>query len=145
MGWRVLWRSWGTGLRVAATHARLRTQVVLAGAAILAGCASASEKIADTASSLPVVGLPANAPERPATRMTYPAVHDMPRARAEPLLNDVEQQRLEDDLVAARARHQVDANPEAAAANAAAAAAAAKKRPSASPPVIPASSGKTIY
>jgi hypothetical protein len=51
-----------------------------------------------------VGGLPEGAPERPAAEQVYPAVHNMPPARATSTLNDDEQKRLQDDLVAARNR-----------------------------------------
>ena len=51
-----------------------------------------------------VGGLPDDAPERPATPQLYPAVHNMPPARATTTLNDDQQKRLQDDLVAARDR-----------------------------------------
>ncbi len=82
---------------------------MLAAAAGLAGCGSISESIAERASDLPGVGLPANAPARPATPAVYPAVHDMPPARPAALMNETEVQRTEDDLVAVRNRHRAAA------------------------------------
>jgi hypothetical protein len=66
----------------------------------LSGCASISEKFADTASQAPQIGLPASAPSRPEQQMTYPAVHDVPPPRTAVVLTDVEQQKLETDLLA---------------------------------------------
>ncbi len=63
----------------------------------LAGC---SIPIAD----LPIVGLPANLPARPATTAEYPAVHDIPAARTEAVLTPEQQEKIEKDLVAARNR-----------------------------------------
>ena len=63
----------------------------------LAGC---SIPIAD----LPIVGLPANTPARPATPAEYPAVHDIPAARSEAVLTPEQQDKIEKDLVAARNR-----------------------------------------
>jgi hypothetical protein len=57
-----------------------------------------------------VGGLPKDAPARPATQVAYPAVHNMPPARAATPLNDDQQKQLEDDLVAARNRY--GANPD---------------------------------
>lgn len=74
--------------------------------ASLAGCGSISEKFVEPASSLPGIGLPAGAPERPATTAAYPAVHDMPPPRADSPLNETEQQKMENDLVGARERQQ---------------------------------------
>jgi hypothetical protein len=85
---------------------------------------------------MPAIGLPADAPARPATPAAYPAVHDMPPQRPEVLLNDVEQQRLEDELVAARTRQQAET---------AGGAASAKKRPTPPARVIPAASKGVIY
>jgi hypothetical protein len=66
-----------------------------------------SQNVADTASQLPQVGLPANAPARPVEQMAYPAVHDVPPPRTATVLTDLEQQKLEDDLIAARDQQQV--------------------------------------
>jgi hypothetical protein len=74
--------------------------------AALGGCADISRKFADTASQLPAVGLPADAPERPAQPAPYPAVHDIPPPRNSVTLTNFEQQQLEDDLVAARDHQQ---------------------------------------
>jgi hypothetical protein len=73
----------------------------------LAGCASMSQNMAETASQLPQVGLPANAPARPAQQMAYPAVHDVPPPRTATVLTDLEQQKLENDLLAARDQQQI--------------------------------------
>jgi hypothetical protein len=67
-----------------------------AAAALLSACAST---IAD---NIPVVGLPAGTPERPATQAGYPAVHDMPPRRADTPLNTDEQQKLQKELIEAR-------------------------------------------
>ena len=80
---------------------RLQRWPALIGAVLLglalAGC---SIPIAD----LPLVGLPANTPARPATTAEYPAVHDIPAARAEAVLTPEQQDKIEKDLVAARNR-----------------------------------------
>jgi len=75
----------------------------------LSGCASISEKFAETASEAPQIGLPANTPARPAQQMTYPAVHDIPPPRTAVVLTDMEQQKLETDLLAARNHQQAAA------------------------------------
>jgi hypothetical protein len=75
----------------------------------LSGCASISQKFAETASQLPEVGLSANAPARPAQQMAYPAVHDVPPPRTAAMLTDIEQQKLETDLVSARDQQQTAA------------------------------------
>ncbi|AMN41735.1 hypothetical protein RHPLAN_33010 [Rhodoplanes sp. Z2-YC6860] len=74
----------------------------------LSGCGSISEKFAETASQAPQIGLPGNAPARP-TQMAYPAVHDVPPPRTATVLTDVEQQKLESDLLAARKQQQIAA------------------------------------
>ncbi len=67
--------------------------VVVGGA--LGGC---SVPVAD----LPLVGLPAGAPVRPTDAAVYPAVHDMPVARTEPMLDPTDQAKIEKDLIRAR-------------------------------------------
>jgi hypothetical protein len=83
--------------------------LAVAAALCLSGCASISEKFAETASQLPQVGLSANAPARPAQQMAYPAVHDIPPPRTATVLTDIEQQKLETDLVSARDQQQTAA------------------------------------
>lgn len=56
-------------------------------------------------------GLPQGAPERQAVPPAFPAVHDMPPQRA-PMLDEDQQKRLEDDLIAIRNR-QSKQNPKA--------------------------------
>jgi type IV pilus biogenesis protein CpaD/CtpE len=73
-----------------------RRALAAALAGLLCGCAST---IADNA---PAIGLPDGVPERPATRLDYPAVHDMPPRRADTPLSKEEQQKLEKDLIEAR-------------------------------------------
>ncbi|MCO5129364.1 MAG: hypothetical protein M9932_02220 [Xanthobacteraceae bacterium] len=70
---------------------------LIAAALPLAGC---SISVAD----LPMLGAPEGAPERPKDPGTFPAVHDMPAARADPALDRAEQARLESELAAARDR-----------------------------------------
>ena len=87
--------------------ARLAVPVVAAVAAAgLSGCASISEKFADTASQMPGIGLPAGAPERPAAPAAYPAVHDIPPPRNSVVLTNTEATQLENDLVTARDQQQ---------------------------------------
>jgi hypothetical protein len=122
-------------------QARRLAPILLACALGLCGCASVSEKVTEGMSGLPGVGLPAGTPERPATPVAYPAVHDMPPARPASLLNEVEQQKLEDDLVAARDRQQ-------AAAGTAPPATSSKKKTRPTTPAataVPATSSRTIY
>jgi hypothetical protein len=69
----------------------------------LGGCASMSENMSRSMSTLPGVGLPANAPERPAETLAFPAVHDMPPRRTTAVLTAEEQRSMERDLVAVRA------------------------------------------
>jgi hypothetical protein len=53
---------------------------------------------------LPVIGLPAGTPARPAAAGAYPAVHDVPTDRSEPMLDPTEQAKVENDLKTARDR-----------------------------------------
>jgi hypothetical protein len=80
--------------------------LAVAAAFCLSGCASISQKFAESASQLPEVGLSANAPARPVQQMAYPAVHDVPPPRTATMLTDIEQQKLETDLVSARDQQQ---------------------------------------
>jgi hypothetical protein len=70
--------------------------VVLLGFA-LGGC---SIPLAD----MPLVGLPANTPARPATPPDYLPVHDLPAPRDDTVLTPDQQAKLEKDLTAARDR-----------------------------------------
>lgn len=72
------------------------TGVVLLGV-VLGGC---SIPLAD----MPLVGLPANTPARPATPPDYLPVHDVPPPRDEAPLTPDQQAKLEKDLAAARDR-----------------------------------------
>jgi hypothetical protein len=86
---------------------RLAVPIVAAvAAACLSGCASISEKFAETASQLPVVGVPEGVPQRPAERPVYPAVHDVPPPRNSVVLTNTEAAQLEADLVTARDQQQ---------------------------------------
>lgn len=53
---------------------------------------------------MPLVGLPANTPARPATPGEYLPVHDVPAPRQETVLDQTQQDKLEKDLLAARDR-----------------------------------------
>lgn len=106
----------------------------LAAAAALSACASISEKVAGAMSEVPVIGLPAGAPARPASPPPYPAVHDMPPPRTNAVLTEIERQKMETDLIAARERQQAAAGTRSA---------ASKKPPP--PRVVPVSSGSSIY
>jgi hypothetical protein len=110
--------------------------VVAVAAAGLGGCASISEKFAETGSQMPAIGLPAGAPERPAAQAAYPAVHDIPPPRNSVTLTDTEAAQLQADLVTARDQQQGEAGlkPEV-------------KKPPPKPPakVVPASSRAPIY
>ena len=69
------------------------------GALLIAGCSS-------TLSNLPsqVGGEPTGAPERAATPVAYPAVHDMPPPRTATVLTDAQRKQAEDELAAIRDR-----------------------------------------
>jgi len=85
---------------IAGRHAPERRVMVCAVALLCVGLGACSVPLAD----LPVVGLPAGAPARPAEPGAYPAVHDMPAARAEPVLDPTEQVKVENDLKAVKER-----------------------------------------
>src|SRR6202163_5081670 len=70
---------------------------LLASALALGGC---SISIAD----LPLVGTPADAPERPKEAGAYLPVHDLPPDRQEPELAPAERAKIQAELVAARDR-----------------------------------------
>jgi hypothetical protein len=73
----------------------------------LAGCG------ATIGDHLPTVvgGLPEGTPARPSQPGVFPAVHDMPPPRADPLLSDAERTKLEGELMAARERAAAAAKP----------------------------------
>jgi hypothetical protein len=81
------------------------TGLGLAGVALSLTLGACSVPIAD----LPVIGLPAGAPTRSAEPAAYPAVHDMPAGRSEPVLDPAEQAKIENDLKMAR-NHQAGAS-----------------------------------
>jgi hypothetical protein len=70
---------------------------LVASAFALGGCATS---IAD----LPLVGTPADAPQRPKETGAYLPVHDLPPDRAEPELAPAERAKMQAELVAARDR-----------------------------------------
>ncbi|HYI27114.1 MAG TPA: hypothetical protein VD863_04605 [Bradyrhizobium sp.] len=126
-----------------------RLSAALLIAAGLGGCAGISDKMSETIGTMPAVGLPANAPERPAERPAYPAVHDMPPQRTTAVLTADEQRMMERELVSARDGQKAAATP--AAQPAAAKPAAARRRPApqpaaqAAPSTVPVSSSRMIY
>ncbi len=84
-----------------------RVAVVALVASPLAGCAS-------TFVDLPIVGEPANTPRAPAEGPAYLAVHDMPAPRAQPIMDSNQQERVQNDLIAARDRTSASATATAA-------------------------------
>jgi hypothetical protein len=86
------------------TRLRVVAAAVVACASALLLCGCSGSLIAD---HLPAAagGLPEDAPERPAAEGAYPAVHNMPPARAAAPLDNDQQKQLADDLVAARNRY----------------------------------------
>ena len=87
---------------VRAFHASILAICLLAAA--LAGCAAGP--IVD---ELPGdLGLPKGAPARPVAPYQYPAVHDMPPARATTPMTDEEQLRLEKELSTVRDRQEAN-------------------------------------
>jgi hypothetical protein len=79
-----------------------RKTTVLAAAALLSALAlgGCSSSIAD----LPLVGTPADAPQRPKETGGYLPVHDLPPDRGEAALAPAEQAKIERELIAARDR-----------------------------------------
>jgi hypothetical protein len=75
----------------------LMAGVLLLSALALGGC---STSIAD----LPLVGTPADAPERPKEAGAYLPVHDLPPDRDEAAMNPAERARLQAELLATRDR-----------------------------------------
>jgi hypothetical protein len=89
--------------------ARMLAGTLLAGVGLLAalgGC-SAGSLGQDLPSS--IGGLPAGTPAPPNTSYQYPAVHDMPPTRPDPMLSDEQQYKLEKDLQALRDRQETKA------------------------------------
>ena len=84
---------WSTGPRLAAVSLCLGSGLVLG---------ACSVPVAD----LPVIGLPSGSPTRPADPTPYPAVHDMPASRQDPVLDPAEQAKLSSDLKAVRDRQE---------------------------------------
>jgi hypothetical protein len=82
---------------------RLALALTLGLAAGLGGCASGA--IVD---HLPASmgGEPTDLPAKPAVAYQYPAVHDMPPARADTPMSDTEQVRMEKELQSARDRQE---------------------------------------
>jgi hypothetical protein len=76
--------------------------LIASAAALVSGCSGSL--IADHMPAA-VGGLPEDAPARPTTEAPYPAVHNMPPARATTPLSYDQQKQLEDDLIAARNRN----------------------------------------
>jgi hypothetical protein len=90
-----------SGSMVEHANRRGRTLAALAMLALLlGGCATS---IAD----LPLIGVPADAPNRPKEPNAYPAIHDMPADREQAVLDPSEQARIEKELKAARDRQAV--------------------------------------
>jgi hypothetical protein len=75
---------------------------VLGLAVMLGGCSASS-----VIDKLPAdMGLPAGTPPRPDVPYEYPAVHDMPPARASATMTEEEQVRLEKELASIRDRQE---------------------------------------
>jgi hypothetical protein len=95
-----------SGWQALASMARALVKVLgIAGLALVAGLAGCSA--GSMVDKLPAdMGLPAGAPARPAVPYEYPAVHDMPPARATVPMTEEEQVKLEKELANVRDRQE---------------------------------------
>jgi hypothetical protein len=115
---------------------RTLSAALLAGLAVtLAGCASAPFSTIGDSIPASMGGLTPDTPDRPATPVAYPAVHDMPPPRANTTLSAEEQIELEKQLTAVRVKQDIATGAQA----------AKKPAPRAEPRVAPASSTDSIY
>ena len=64
-----------------------------------------------TIADLPVVGTPADAPERPKEQPGYLPVNDLPPARDDQVLEPKERAKIQAELIAARDRQAIAASP----------------------------------
>ena len=83
---------------------RLAMGLALGLAAGLGGCGAGATLDQQPAS---MGGEPTDLPAKPAVAYQYPAVHDMPPARADTPMSDTEQARMEKELRSARDRQEV--------------------------------------
>ena len=96
------WSGWQALESMVRTLAKVLSIAGLALVAGLGGCSAGS-----VIDKLPAdMGLPAGAPARPATPYEYPAVHDMPPARATVPMTEDEQVKLEKELANVRDRQE---------------------------------------
>jgi hypothetical protein len=84
--------------------------LMMMSALALSGCASS---IAD----LPVIGTPADAPERPKEQGAYLPVNNLPPNRDEQVLDPKERAKIQAELIAARDRQAIAAPPQSSQAN----------------------------
>ena len=103
------WRRARCRRRCAAAHAVAARRAVRA-AASLGGCASMSDRCRQAMSSMPVVGLPASAPQRPAEPWPIPRSTTCRRRARRRSLTDDEQQSME-TRTGVRARQQLARPP----------------------------------
>jgi len=103
MDFRSGWQALGSMARALVKVLGIAALALVAG---LAGCSAGS-----MVDKLPAdMGLPAGAPARPMAPYEYPAVHDMPPARATVPMTEDEQVKLEKELANVR-DHQVGRTP----------------------------------
>jgi hypothetical protein len=86
-------------------------RLVVSAFAVLALALGGCSSVAD----VPLIGVPSNAPARPATAGTYLPVHDVPPPRQEEILSANDQTRIEKELSDARSRGKATAASDAAA------------------------------
>jgi hypothetical protein len=94
----------GTSVNAMTTATPQRRGAVLLPLAALVGLAMALSACTAQLAELPVVGLPAGAPERLAEPLPFPAVHDMPAPRASKPMTQDQLKSAAAELEAARDR-----------------------------------------
>lgn len=84
----------------------IRACVLAAAGMALSGCASSLNTIGDPSATGSLSAAEQSAQQDSATPqiMAFPAIHDVPPPRAAATLNDYEQKRMENELIAARNR-----------------------------------------
>ena len=84
----------------------IRACVLVAAGMLMSGCASSLNTIGDPSATGSLTGTEQSAQQGSATpqAVAFPAIFDVPPPRAAATLNDYEQKRMENELIAARNR-----------------------------------------